>query len=219
MNKIFNKTTKKSGFSLLELFIVILVIWALAASIPPLSFHGKRGIHYSDLRHCFSNQRVLYGALEMYNMDHSEMLVTAFPGREFDDILKLLQDGKYIKEELTSQDNICSYGFVDLYNKGSVFCVTHGCNDIEKHVDEDNFPFYPELDPDSDFPRLKEYNNLVSEMKEESRRRLRKRSYKIRSQNRLKELLEGPAIPLFLLCIIIIYSIYSSIVNAKKKKS
>ena len=210
MNKIFNKTTKKSGFSLLELFIVILVIWALAASIPPLSFHGKRGIHYSDLRHCFSNQRVLYGALEMYNMDHSEMLVTAFPGREFDDILKLLQDGKYIKEKLTSQDNICSYGFVDLTGSAGVFCVIHGSKETDIYEDT----IYPEVDLSVSKPYFEKYNILKIQMGKKSK----KFKNHIIFKNEIYDyLLCNPSVPFVLLVIIILSAVISSILSSKKQ--
>ena len=219
MIKIFNKTKNKTGFSFLEVFIVILIIWALAESIPIASFHHSRGPHYADLKHCFNNQRALDGAIGMYNMDNSIMLSNALPGREFDDVMQILKEKKYLTQEITSEDDICSYGFIDLLNKGSVFCVTHGYKDINTKIDENNFPIYPELDSDSECPRLEEYNKLVKEMKTESWKRLQKRLRKINSKKRLKELIHSPAIPLFLLFIIIIYSIYSSVVNAKKKKA
>ena len=212
MNKLY-KVNNKTGFTLLELAIVILIIWLLSALNPPR--FGHRRPHYNELKSCFSNQRVLLGAIEMYNMDHIDMLDTAFPGREFEDTIKLLNDGKYLKGNLTSRDNICSYGFINITEFGNTFCVTHGACDPKNTFEKDENPYYPELDSKSKCTRIREYEELKREMLKESRKNLRKKALKVN----LKELLlETPALPATLLAIVFFIGIWNYFNNLKAQK-
>ena len=81
----------------------------------------KRLFAISKQKACFSNLRVIQGAVEMYNMDHSTMMTSLN--------LDKLIDGNYIK----SIDKPCSecsyYNKGDLSNDGVVACSLHG--DIE----------------------------------------------------------------------------------------
>ena len=214
MMKILYKDNSKNDFSLLELAIVILIIWLLTALTPGLSF-SHRDRHNTELKYCFSNQRVLMGAIEMYNMDHTYMLDTAFPGREFDDTIKLLKDGGYLKSDLISRDNVCTYGFINVTESGNTFCVIHGACDTKNTYETDEKPYYPELDSNSQCTRIKEYEILKIQMKKESKKNLRKKEL----NNKLKEIfLESPNIPAFLLAIIFIIIIWNYFSDLKNKK-
>lgn len=50
---------------------------------------------------CFTNQRVIYGAIEMYNMDNEKLMTSI-------DFSKLLE-GKYLKEIPTKPSKDCEY--------------------------------------------------------------------------------------------------------------
>lgn len=214
MIKIF-KVNNKTGFTLWELAVVILLVWLFATLVPSHPFRNSHP-HYTELKACFSNQRVLIGAIEMYNLDHVNMLDTAFPGREFDDIIKLLNDGHYLKGDLTSKDNICSYGFIDLKGNGNTFCVTHGAIDPKNTFESDENPYYPQLDSNSKCTRIKEYEDLKFQMRKESKKNLRKKAIKVN----LKELfLETPALPAFLLVIVFCIAIWNYFSDLKNKKS
>ncbi len=75
---------------------------------------------------CFSNMRVLQGAIEMYNMDVGTMM------RELDDNnQKILIEGKYIKSK---DPLVCPetyekgkyYSIGDLTENGFIYCSYHG---------------------------------------------------------------------------------------------
>jgi len=68
---------------------------------------------------CYANMRVILGAVEMYNMDHSSMMRTA----NIDD----LRSGQYLKAAITPPENGCAYGTIgDLASDGHVICLLHG---------------------------------------------------------------------------------------------
>ena len=68
---------------------------------------------------CFSNQRVIQGAVEMYNMDVATMM------QQLD--TKILVEGNYLKSEPSKPDTTCEYTNIgDLSGYGFVFCKYHG---------------------------------------------------------------------------------------------
>jgi len=68
---------------------------------------------------CFANIRVILGAIEMYNMDHSEMLT-------YVDIPRLVS-GSYLKSGIQLPTPNCSYSHRgDLTEDGVVCCSFHG---------------------------------------------------------------------------------------------
>ena len=68
---------------------------------------------------CFSNQRVLMGAVEMYNMDHDTMMTTL-------DIPTLVKE-KYLKSAPVGPEPECEYFSIgDLSGDGVVACKRHG---------------------------------------------------------------------------------------------
>jgi prepilin-type N-terminal cleavage/methylation domain-containing protein len=114
---------KKRAFSIIELLIVIGIIGILAAmAVPP--HHGRR--RYDSSKSCFSNIRVLQGALEMYNMDHSVMIP------EMNEVvIDILVREKYLKEAPVGPiPRRCKYyNQGDLTNTGVIYCEYHGSID------------------------------------------------------------------------------------------
>ena len=80
---------------------------------------------YNRQKACFSNQRVLQGAVEMYNMDHDVMLHEVNEG-----VIELLKKGKYIKDNhffcptKNEPGHYLSQG--DLCEDGVIYCDYHG---------------------------------------------------------------------------------------------
>lgn len=87
--------------------------------IPNTSYrHGHTG--YDPEYHCFSNIRRIYGALEIYNMDHSEPM---------DDLdIDILIREKYLKKDSIEKvkNNDCTYSGHNLSKDGYVECPIHG---------------------------------------------------------------------------------------------
>lgn len=69
---------------------------------------------------CFANQRVLQGAVEVYNMDSKIMM------KDFD-IYPLL-NGHYIKDIPKKPDEECKYVGHNLDGEGYVYSIYHGDN-------------------------------------------------------------------------------------------
>ena len=68
---------------------------------------------------CFSNIRVLSGAVEMYNMDHNTMMTTL-------DIKELVKDC-YLKQAPVGPEPDCEYYSIgDLSDNGVIACKRHG---------------------------------------------------------------------------------------------
>lgn len=75
---------------------------------------------------CFSNQRLLTGACELYDEDHEVGLLSAF-GMNFDAAEKVLVSEKYLKKPITPATDKCCYDFYKLNaNEYMVYCKLHG---------------------------------------------------------------------------------------------
>ncbi len=76
---------------------------------------------------CHANQRVIIGAVEMYNMDKSPMKKTL---RHEDATLDTgdLVTGRYLKMPIQLPDTDCRYKSLgDLTRNGIIYCTRHGC--------------------------------------------------------------------------------------------
>ena len=97
------------------IFIITTIIFIISSIISyPRPHH-----HYNRRNACYSNIRVIQGAVEMYNMDSNSMM------KELN--LDLLQEGKYLKEKPFPPEEECNYSNKgDLSENGEVYCALHG---------------------------------------------------------------------------------------------
>ena len=96
-----------------------LIIGAIGVVSSIAATHFKKARESARTKACYANIRVLHGALEMYNMDHSVMMTEL-------DIQKLV-DGKYLKNEPSKPDPGCSYySEGDMTRDGMIKCRLHG---------------------------------------------------------------------------------------------
>ncbi|MBR4328859.1 MAG: hypothetical protein IKP71_03330, partial [Candidatus Riflebacteria bacterium] len=102
-----------------EAFKIILGIVGGVGNVLMKSPHFANARSNARLKACFSNQRVMQGAVEMYNMDHSTMMTTL-------DIDTLVNE-KYLKTAPSGPEPDCKYTTVgDLTDDGYISCVKHG---------------------------------------------------------------------------------------------
>ena len=125
---------KKKKINFLEVIIYLYILGGIVFILfgPKLSNFGKKDGNYSPQRHCYSNIRVLQGAVEMYNMDSSTMM------DRLD--VDLLIKGKYLKERPISPHPNCNYSENgDLSGDGVVVCSIHGGLTSKGPYDDDNY--------------------------------------------------------------------------------
>ena len=201
MDKVLQYNQRKA-FTLIELLIVIAILFVLWAMAIP-NHHGHR--RYSAIRKsCFSNQRVIQGAIEMYNMDSAVMIDTALPGGDFCDFEEELIKGKYLKDYIVPAEKSCSYGFVGLTGDGHVFCKKHGT--IESK--DDDHPIIPNYDTSKEKPIS--YSYL-----ENKKRAMREKEYR-EMLNTIKDVFKSPIFIIFLAIFVVCFTL---MVGGKKKKA
>ncbi len=118
-----NKPKKKIFFDIISLIYIIGVIGFTLFGPKPYYVRCSRGSARDKA--CYSNIRVIQGAVEMYNMDSSIMM---------DNLdIDILKDGRYLKEKPVLPEVSCAYFGNDLSKDGYVYCGYHGDLQGYKH--------------------------------------------------------------------------------------
>ncbi|HNX76609.1 MAG TPA: prepilin-type N-terminal cleavage/methylation domain-containing protein [Candidatus Rifleibacterium sp.] len=104
------------GFRLIELMIVIIIIGVLAAMAIP---NFRKAREQARDKACYANQRVLLGAVEMFNMDNPNKMANL-------DVDRLVQE-KYLKNKPYPPENACRYfSQGNIGEDGFIYCQLHG---------------------------------------------------------------------------------------------
>ena len=96
------------------------------------SFALKMSRESARIKSCYSNQRVIQGAIEMYDIDHTIPLSSALPGAEYEELEKILIQERYLRTFIVPSEDDCSYGYIthddSKYGDGVAypFCLRHG---------------------------------------------------------------------------------------------
>ncbi len=104
-------------------FVIIYAVIMIGIMNSPV-INQKHNHGSASEKNCFSNQRVIAGAIEMYNMDSKEEMKTL-------DLDSLVKKG-YLKSKPENKDgwgNVCEYyveGDLSKEIGNSIFCKTHG---------------------------------------------------------------------------------------------
>ncbi|GAB4275931.1 MAG: hypothetical protein Kow0029_17430 [Candidatus Rifleibacteriota bacterium] len=121
VSSIFASIFSGKGFRLAELMIVFAIVGMLFTMAIP---NFRKAREQARDKACYANIRVIQGAVEMYNLDHQQMMKNL-------DLNALLRGG-YIKSMPTKPEPGCRYenrGSLD--SNGKIVCRLHGA------VDED----------------------------------------------------------------------------------
>ncbi len=101
--------------------------WGVSGFFPAaiLVPNFRKAREQSREKACYANMRVILGAVEMYNMDHSSML------RMVDDqVITGLCQGNYLKGGINRPEAGCAYlSSGDLTGNGVIYCAMHGAVD------------------------------------------------------------------------------------------
>lgn len=124
--KIMKRKFNRKGLFLTVLGIGFIIVSVMMNMAVPNIHHARAS---ARLKACFSNQRVIQGAVEMYNIDNKDnkiLIETALPGNAYADVEELLIENGYLKDNIHLYEPDCSYGFIDINASGTVFCKKHG---------------------------------------------------------------------------------------------
>ena len=118
--KLFNRSTRRQAFTLIELMIVIAIIGVLAAIAVP-NFKAAR--ERANTRACYANQKTCVGAVEMYNLDKNTKVT------DIGSIWTSLKTGGYLQS--TPDDPGQGAGTKSHYilvsgNGNGISCSVHG---------------------------------------------------------------------------------------------
>ena len=154
------------------------------------------------LKACQSNIHLFIGAIEMYYMDHTEMIQTALPGGDFEDLENMLIQGKYLKEHIEGPEDDCSYGYIRFIKDYEyvIFCKRHGTLETK----DEYSPILPKYNKSDEKPFSKAY--------------LSKKAAKERSRAFSSFLNDYVFSPISFVIYTLLIIIFSVIPNKKKKQ-
>lgn len=131
--------TKRSRTSvIIEGLVLMVIMYFLFESGKP-NFCKRVPRDYYQ-KQCFSNQRVISGAIDMYNMDH-ELMIHEFNEHTY----KLLVEEKY----LHNIKDYCECEYLvegDLAVDGYIYCLNHGSPDRRKEGINPEASLHPKKD-------------------------------------------------------------------------
>ncbi len=116
------KKDNKKGIVLTGVAFLIIIFYMFVNATPPYHHSYKTT---ARLKACFSNQRVILEAVEMYNIDNKNHIETALPGSAFEKCEEILIQNHYLKDYIDLPESDCSYGFFDIIGSGTIFCKRH----------------------------------------------------------------------------------------------
>ena len=169
------KLNRKGSF-LTVLGIIIIIVYVLFNMSLP-HYDGSRTS--ARQKACFSNQRIIEGAIEMYNMDNKIPIETALPGQAFVQCEEELVKSRYLKNYIELVEPDCSYGFFDILGSGTVFCKAHGSYQLYPHRKSNEDVAMPSYDTSLEIPLSKEY--LEKQNKKIKEKKMRDFSNKVSS--------------------------------------
>ncbi len=102
------------GGPILILYVIGVIFFANNRLMPNFKKDGGR----SRVKSCYSNVRVIQGAVEMYNMDSNVLMKDL----DTDTLIKY----NYLKEKPFLPENSCNYLGDNLDKDGTVYCDYHG---------------------------------------------------------------------------------------------
>ena len=140
-------STEKKTKTYLWFSIIILIIGILS-TIERSNFDPVEFLNGS--KECFSNQQMLEEAIKKYN--NHKRVENIIPGGDFEKLEKEMVRTRYLKDYLVIPTDKCSYGFVTINGKGTVFCNYHGTTESEKDK-----PIVPKYDKTKEKPFSSEY--------------------------------------------------------------
>ena len=147
-------TKNNNGFTLIEFFILLLIISGLAGIINSDRIKSSKN---KEEKECFNNQRLLIGAIEIYK-DDTTKIENIYPGLDYENFEKELLKNKYcLREPLKPTFKGCSYGFVGENASATVFCKVHGT--IKQGRRHEQKPI-PEYDKNLEKPFSPSYNDF-----------------------------------------------------------
>lgn len=195
---------RKKAFTIIELLIVVSIVAILAYNAESNIPRARRDD--PTQKDCFSKQRILQGAVEMYNMDNSIMIDTALPGKDFEDHEKILLDKRYLGTPIEPPFEKCSYGFVGLTGSGTVFCKYHGSFEAEYRGEK----CIPEYDKNLEKPFSHSYSEFLDEVRAKQNRERRRSEF----YNSVKNFILSP---IFIITTVVFVVGFIIMISEKKK--
>ena len=149
MNQSLNtKPPSVNSKSYLKVSIVLFIIGIISLTFIEPSI--PKVIEYAEgTKDCFANQHKLENIIK--EISKTKRIGNILPGRDFELFELYLVKQRYLRDFLIIPSKDCSYGFVIVNGKGTVFCKCHGTTESEKDK-----PIIPKYDKSKEKPFSRE---------------------------------------------------------------